>query len=233
MVLFKQEMRILGIDTSSPKGSIAITSKDKIISEKAISGNSCFSKNLFILIDSVLRSADLNIPQIDAFAISIGPGSFTGLRVGLSTALGFSIAQKKPVIPVETLLAMAHTIPLTEHIICPVIDARKGEIYTSFFRYNENGKICRTERDRTITLELLANEINKPTLFFGSGLDTYREVLSRKLKNLAVFDIGFSSFTAASVAKLAYEKIKKGGKTNLTLLKPKYIRRSEAEIRFS
>ena len=128
-------MRILGIDTSSPEGSIAITLRNKIISEKAISGHASYSKNLFFIIDSILQDTNLNTSQVDAFAVSIGPGSFTGLRVGLSSVLGFSLAQKKPVVSVETLLAMAHTIPFTENIICPVIDARKGELYTSFFQY--------------------------------------------------------------------------------------------------
>ena len=225
-------MRILGIDTSSPKGSIAITLKDKIISEKAISGHASYSKNLFFLIDSILQDASLNISQIDAFAVSIGPGSFTGLRVGLSSALGFSLAQKKPVISVETLLAMVHTIPFTEYVICPVIDARKGELYTSFFQYNENRQICRLGDDRTVRPELLVNEINKPTLFFGSGVDIYGGVLSQKLGSLAVFDNYFSNTTAASVARLAYEKIKKGEGTEPVQLKPKYIRRPEAEIKF-
>ena len=225
-------MRILGIDTSSPKGSIAITLNDAIISEKAISGHASYSKNLFLLVDSILQFANLNISQIDAFAVSIGPGSFTGLRVGLSSVLGFSLAQKKPIVPIETLLAMAHTILYTEHVICPVIDARKGELYTSFFQFDENRQIIRLGEDRAIKPELLANEINKPTLFFGSGVDTYAKVLSRKLGSLAVFDNGSSNTTAASVAKLAYEKIKKGEETDSARLKPKYIRRSEAEVNF-
>ncbi len=225
-------MRILGIDTSSQKGSIAITFKDKIISEKVISGHTSYSKNLFFIIDSILQDTNFNISQIDAFAVSIGPGSFTGLRVGLSSVLGFSLAQKKPVVSVETLLAMAHTTLYTEYVICPVIDARKGELYTSFFQHNENGQICRLGEDRTVKPELLVNEINKPTLFFGSGVDTYGKVLSQKLGSLAVFDNGSSNTTAASVAKLAYEKIKKGEETDSALLKPKYIRRSEAEVKF-
>lgn len=225
-------MRILGVDTSSLKGSIAITLNDKIISEKAISGHASYSKNLFLLVDSILQETNLNISQIDAFAVSIGPGSFTGLRVGLSSVLGFSLAQKKPVVSIETLLAMTHAIPFTKYVICPVIDARKGELYTSFFQYNENGQICRIGEDRTVKPELLVNEINKPTLFFGSGVDTYGKVLSQKLGSLAVFDNGSSNTTAASVAKLAYEKIKNGEETDSALLKPKYIRRSEAEVKF-
>ncbi len=226
-------MRILGIDTSSPKGSIAITLRNKIISEKAISGHTSYSKNLFFIIDSILQDSNLNISQVDAFAVSIGPGSFTGLRVGLSSVLGFSLAQKKPVVSVETLLAMAHTIPFTENIICPVIDARKGELYTSFFQYDANGQICRLEEDRTVKPELLVNEINKTTLFFGSGVETYGKVLSQKLGNLAVFDNGSSNTTAASVAKLAFEKTQNGEKTDSALLKPKYVRRSEAEMNLS
>jgi len=223
-------MRILGIDTSSPKGSIAITLKNKIISEKAISGHTSYSKNLFFIIDSILQDTNLNISQVDAFAISIGPGSFTGLRVGLSSALGFSLAQKKPVVSVETLFAMADTIPFTEKIICPVIDARKGELYTSFFQYDDNNQIRRLGEDRAVKPEFLVNEIKKTTLFFGSGVDTYGKVLSQKLGNLAVFHNGSSNTTAASVAKLAFEKIKNGEKTDSALLKPKYVRRAEAEM---
>lgn len=226
-------MKILGIDTSSSKGSIAITLKHTVISEISFSDQTSYSKKLFFLIDSILQNTDLNISQIDAFAVSIGPGSFTGLRVGISTVLGLSLAQKKPIISVETLLAMAHTIPFTEHLICPIIDARKGELYTSFFQYNKNGRICQLGEDQIINPETLTKEISKPTIFFGTGVDTYDGVIRRELGSLASFNNRFLNTAAASVAKLGYEKIENGEETPLAQLKPKYIRRSEAEMKFN
>lgn len=223
-------MRILGIDTSSQKGSIAITLENKIVSEKSISDQTSYSRNLFLLVNSILQESDLHISKIDAFAVSIGPGSFTGLRVGLSTALGFSLAQNKPVISIDTLLAMAHTTTPANHLICPVLDARKGEVYASFFRYGSDGQISRTTEDRAMSPELLIEEVDQPTLFFGTGVDAYGNDFKQKLGNLAVFDSDFSCTTAASVAKLAFEKIENGEVTNSARLKPKYIRRSEAEM---
>lgn len=226
-------MWILGIDTSSLKGSIAITLKNKVISEIAVSEQISYSKKLFFLIDSILQKNSLTISQIDAFATSIGPGSFTGLRVGLSAALGFSLALNKPVISVETLPAMANTLPFTEHVICPIIDARKGELYTSFFQYDKNKKIRRIGNDRAVSPEILIKEINKTTILFGTGVDTYGGILKQKLGNKAVFNDCFINSIAASVAKLAYAKISGGISTKSLPLKPKYIRRSEAEIKLN
>lgn len=223
-------MKILGIDTSSPKGSLAITSKDKIISERTLPFKATHSKNFFLLLDSILTEATLELSQISAFAVSIGPGAFTGLRVGLSAALGLSLAQKKPVIPVDTLFAMAYTVPLTEYLICPIVDAKKGELYSSFFQYNKDGILLRRSEDLAITPEILLKEICHPTLFFGSGVETYGEVFKQKLGDLAVIKNSFTKTTAASVAILGYEKAKKGVDLSLNQLKPKYIRRSEAEL---
>lgn len=223
-------MRILGIDTSSPKGSLAITLKGKIISERTLPFKATYSKNFFLFLDSILTEANLELAEISAFAVSIGPGSFTGLRVGLSAALGLSLAQKKPVIPVDTLFAMAHTVPLTEYLICPIVDAKKGELYTSFFQYGKDGILLRRSEDLAITPETLLKKICHPTLFFGSGVETYGEVFRQKLGDLAIIKNSFTKTTAASVAILGYEKAKKGVDLSLNQLKPKYIRRSEAEL---
>lgn len=225
-------MVILGIDTSSQKGSIAITSKSELISETSVSDLNSYSKTFFLSIDSVLKGLSLSISEVDAIAVSIGPGSFTGLRVGLSTALGLSLATQKPIISVDTLLAMAHTQPITKDIICPTIDARKGELYLSFFQYDQNKQISRLGEDRAITPEALIKEIDKRTVFFGTGVDTYGEFISQKLGNLAVFNTCSLNTTAASVAKLGYDKIREGERAGSSYIKPKYIRRSEAEVKY-
>jgi len=227
-------MWILGIDTSSPKGSIALTLKDKIISERSLANKASFSKYLFSSLDSILQEVNLEISKIDAFAVSIGPGSFTGLRVGLSTALGLSLAQKKPVIPIETLYAMAHTIPVTEFVICPILDARKGEVYTSFFQYDNNKQLCQLVEDRAIKPEILINEIKKPTIFFGTGVDAYEGVLKKKLGHIAIFNQCYLNTVAGSAAILGGEKFEMGeGQRVSNQLKPKYIRHSEAEVRLA
>ena len=227
-------MWILGIDTSSPKGSIALTLKDKIISERSLANKASFSKYLFLSLDSILQEVNLEISQIDAFAVSIGPGSFTGLRVGLATALGLSLAQKKPVIPVETLYAMAHTIPITNRVICPIIDARKGEVYTSFFQYNKNKQLCQLVEDRAIKPAILIDEIKKPTIFFGTGVDAYGGFLQKKLGHLAIFDKCYLNTIAGSIAILGGERFEMGeGQRVSNQLKPKYIRRSEAEVKLA
>lgn len=226
-------MLILGIDTSSPKGSIAVTLKNKVISETTVSVQTSYSKKLFPLIDSTLQKNNIVLSQILAFAVSAGPGSFTGLRLGVSAALGFSLSLEKPVIPIETLSAMAHTIPYTEFLICPIIDARKGELYTAFFKYGKDKKVRRIENDRVIRPEILINEINQPTIFFGTGVDVYGGILRRELKDKAIFSDCFLNSIAASAAKLAYMKIQKGGHEDFAQLKLKYVRRSEAEIKAS
>ena len=135
-------MRILGIDSSSPDCSVAILDNQKILSQRSGHRRSSFSDQLLPLVDEVLSSAGMELDDVDGFAIATGPGSFTGLRVGMSLIKGFILATEKPFVGVDTLEALAALVPLTDFAICPILDARKSEVYSALFSYKD-GQLAR------------------------------------------------------------------------------------------
>ncbi len=237
-------MIVLGIDTSTNYGSIAITNKDNLLSESSIPSRDSYSKSLIGAVDELLERCKIEIGDIDGYAVSIGPGSFTGLRIGLSTCKGFHIATGRPVIPVDTLDAMAENIisdseffdselrtQNSELLLCPIIDAKKEEVYTAFYKY-KYGKIEKMTEERAVAPERHCREIDKPTIFFGDGLRTYGGFIKDRLKGLAFFYDDMSKTIASSVAFIGAKKLERGDIENSDSLKPKYIRRSEAEIKW-
>ncbi|MBI5749420.1 MAG: tRNA (adenosine(37)-N6)-threonylcarbamoyltransferase complex dimerization subunit type 1 TsaB [Nitrospinae bacterium] len=238
-------MIILGIDTSTNQGSVAIAEGGSLLSESFLPLNSSYSKTLINSLDDLLKKCKIGINDIDGFAVSIGPGSFTGLRIGLSTCKGFNLATGKPIVPVGTLDAIVESYfsdsgffqssifnlqsPIL--LLCPILDAKKGEVYASLYKY-EKGVIKKVEDDMAISPERLCEKINEPVIFFGDGIKSYGDFIRDKLNGLAYFygDAQKNS-VAASIALLGGKKIERGDIEDSTALKPKYIRRSEAEIK--
>ena len=132
-------MKILGIDTSSPSGSVALLDGNNLVSESLIEGSPAYSDKLLFEIDSILNGSGTKLNEIDGFVITTGPGSFTGLRVGISLLKGFILATEKPFASVNTLEAYANTIQPGPYTICPVLDARKKEVYITVFRHLGKG----------------------------------------------------------------------------------------------
>src|SRR3989338_8997793 len=237
-------MIVFGIDTSTNHGSVAIAEGGSLLSESFLPLNSSYSKTLINSLDDLLKKCKLGINDIDGFAVSIGPGSFTGLRIGLSTCKGFNLATGKPIVPVGTLDAITesyfsdsgflnftlHT-PHSELLLCPILDAKKGEVYASIYKYEE-GKIKKITDDMAINPEKLCQKFNEPVIFFGEGIKQYGDFIKNKLNGLAYFyDDAQKNSVAASIALLGGKKIERGDIEDSTLLKPRYIRRSEAEIK--
>jgi tRNA threonylcarbamoyladenosine biosynthesis protein TsaB len=245
-------MIVLGIDTSTYHGSIAIVENERLLSEFSIPFINSYSKRLISIIDDLLKKCEVKFKDIDGYAIAIGPGSFTGLRIGVSTCKGFSLATGRPVIPVGTLDAMAESIldfgfrisdfkeyksqipnhKSQIHLICTLIDAKKGEVFASLYK-KIDGKIKKITEDMAINPERLCQEINEPTIFFGDGVKSYGDLIKKRLKGLAYFynDVPKNSI-AASIAFMGAKKLERGDVPDTASLKPKYIRRPEAEIKW-
>src|SRR3990170_3905813 len=193
-------MIILGIDTSTNHGSVAIAEGGSLLSESFLPLNSSYSKTLINSLDDLLKKCKLGINDIDGFAVSIGPGSFTGLRIGLSTCKGFNLATGKPIVPVGTLDAIVESfLSAPESLkstidnlqssilfLCPILDAKKGEVYASLYKY-EKGVIKKLEDDMAINPEKLCQKINEPVIFFGEGIKTYGDFIKNKLNGFAYF----------------------------------------------
>lgn len=226
-------MIILGVDSSSPDCSVALLENSKILFQHCGNRKSSFSDQLLPMVDEALSSTKTRLDQVDGLAITNGPGSFTGLRVGLSLIKGLVLVTEKPFVGVDTLEAIAALVPKTDYQICSILDARKREVYCALFCYKEN-QLNRITENSAITPENLCNTITHPTIFIGSGLNTYQQLLHDTLGELFIErKIGEGDSIAASAAYLALEDINKSENFELSSLSINYVRKSEAELNYT
>ena len=223
-------MKILGIDTSSPAGSVALLDNNRIISESMLGGSKAYSHSILEEVDTLLKRTETKLKDLEGFAITNGPGSFTGLRVGISLLKGLVMATEKPFAAVNTLDAYAETIKPGSYLICPVLDARKKEVYTALFNSNNYVYQKKTD-DQAITPARLCDQISQPTVFVGNGLEVYKNTFISCLKENYVHDTPMKNLTvAASAGLIASRNLKKNFNYDLDSLKINYIRPSEAEL---
>ncbi len=224
-------MKVLALETATMAGSIALVDDEELIAEVKLNINIAHAERLIPSIDYLLNSSRLSIKDIDAFAVSIGPGSFTGLRIGLSTAKGFCYASEKPLVPVPTLDAFARTLPFCPHLICPLLDARKNEVYSGIYKW-EGSQCKKIMPEIAISPAGLLKEIKDAAVFMGDGAKMYKKLILDALGDNAIFaPLSKMSPSASSVAEIAVEKLKEGITIDPVALTPFYIRKSEAEIK--
>lgn len=225
-------MKILAVETSTIVGSVAILDDNKLIADGRLGIKAIHSERLMNHIDFLLVSTNLCVSDIDYFAVSVGPGSFTGLRVGISTIKGLAFAAEKLVAPVSSLEALAMNALFSNHCICPILDARKGEVYTALYQYSD-GKLNTIIPETILSPEDLTRLIKYKTIFLGDGLNLYGKLIKERLGDIAEFCHGSHMFpSATNVAFLSHIKIHKGELLTAQSLSARYIRRSEAEIKF-
>jgi len=226
-------MKVLGIDTSTSCGAMGLIDDGEVISDYLLNLPVTHSERLLGAIEFVLREARCPIENIDGWAIALGPGSFTGLRIGVSTVKGLALATGKPVAGVSILDVLASQIAPTPYLICPILDARKKEIYTAFYRYEEGSSLKRQSDYQAIRPENLVKKITEPTIFLGDGVKTYGDFLLNSLASSAIFPPAPLHVSHGSmVAKLGFELLRKGKHLNLSTFSPLYIRPSEAEMKW-
>ena len=227
------KMKVLGIDTATSCGSVGLIDDGEVIADNLLNISVTHSERLLGAIEFVLKEARCNMENLDGWAISLGPGSFTGLRIGVSTIKGLAFATGKPVAGVSTLDVLASQIATTPYLICPILDARKQEVYTAFYRYEKGNTLKRLSPHEAIRPEDLIKKINEQTLFLGDGVKTYRNFLLNSLSSFAIFPPGPLHFSHGSmVARLGSELLQKGEGLDLATFAPIYIRPSEAEIKW-
>ncbi|HET6515243.1 MAG TPA: tRNA (adenosine(37)-N6)-threonylcarbamoyltransferase complex dimerization subunit type 1 TsaB [Thermodesulfovibrionales bacterium] len=225
-------MRTLGVETSTMLGGIAIMDDEKgLIAEIRLNIKTTHSERLMTGINLVLRQAGMKIADIDAFGIATGPGSFTGLRIGLSTVKGFSYATGKPVISIPTLEAFAWNFPYTKHPVCVMLDARKGEVYAAVFLWKDRD-FERVMEARSIKVDELADILKGPVVFAGEGAVIYRESLEGLAHAQPIFaPPQWSVPSPSNIAYLAMKKAQKREFSDPLGLTPLYVRKSEAEVK--
>ena len=236
-------MRVLAIDSSGLTATVAIVEDDHTIAEYTTNYKKTHSQTLLPMIDEMVRMVDADLKEIDAIAVAGGPGSFTGLRIGSATAKGLGLALDKPLIHVPTVDAMAYSMYGCEDIICPIMDARRKQVYTGLysFSHKKNGdgglydepvfQVLRMQM--AVPVEELIRHLNvyrRRVVFLGDGVPVYKEMLAEGLKVPYSFAPSFMNRQrAAAVGALGIRYYEAGRYEAAAEFKPEYLRKSQAE----
>lgn len=223
-------MKILAVDTATLSCSTAIVDNGVVRAELTTIHNQTHSKHLMTMIETVCGSSGLGIDAMDGFAVCIGPGSFTGLRIGISTIKALAWSLKKPVVGISSLNALAWQCTPGPYLICPLLDARKQEVYSCRYRFSA-GELRKEGNDQVTALAEAINAIREPCLFVGNGATLYRKRISQKLGELAYFaGRRHDHIRAASIAELSADRFAHHQTDDVVSLVPHYIRKSDAEL---
>lgn len=223
---------ILALETATMCGSVALVSEGMCLAEFSLHTGETHSRRLLAGIAWLLKETGIDWPAIDAVAVSLGPGSFTGLRIGLATAKGLAMAGETKLIGIATLDGLAAQIIADQDtLVCPVLDARKKEVYCSFYRCNDQGVPRSLEEYQVIGPAALCDRIKEPVILLGDGAELYGDLFEKELAGLLkVVPPGIYYPRAATIGFLALDKWQKKEFLNPADSEPIYIRPSEAEL---
>ena len=223
-------MKILALDTATKSCSAAIVDDGLACAELTTVNELTHSKHLMNMIDAVCDMSGLKITDMDGFAVTIGPGSFTGLRIGISTVKGLAWSLNKPVVGISSLDALAWQCVPAAYPVCALLDARKQEVYYCRYRF-QDGELKKDSTEQVIAPAEVINDIREPCLFVGNGANLYKEAILEKLGQLAHF-AGWNqeNIRASSVAGLSLKRFMNHQTDDVALLVPHYIRKSDAEL---
>jgi tRNA threonylcarbamoyladenosine biosynthesis protein TsaB len=231
-----KKVKILGIDTATKVAGVAIVDETGVLAESWLNTGKTHSQRLLPLLDSLLKNGDFSWDDIYGLAVTIGPGSFTGLRIGLATVQGLAQVLDKPVAGIVTLDALAENLAGIPGLICPILDARKNEVYTALYRCRGHERERLTPY-RAVAPEILLQELlplEESITFLGDGVSVYQCMIKDTLKEKANFaPMTQNLLRAAEVANLGRKKFAQGVNTNLFEIKPFYLRPSEAEVKWA
>lgn len=231
-------MRILAIDSSGLVATVAVVEEEneisKTIAEYTINYKKTHSQTLLPMLDEIVKMTDMNLDTIDAIAVAGGPGSFTGLRIGSATAKGLGLALKKPLIHIPTVDGLAYNLCYTDRIICPIMDARRNQVYTGIYQM-DGDKLQVLEAQMAVEIDELAKKLctyGKPVIFLGDGVPVHKDRLEKELmtdQDIAFAPAHMNQQRAATVGMLGIQYYKEGKTETAMEHKPDYLRVSQAE----
>ncbi len=237
-------MKILGLDSSGLVAGVAIVEDDLLLAEYNVNYKKTHSQTLLPMLDEVRKMIELDLESVDAIAIASGPGSFTGLRIGSATAKGLGMALDKPLVEVPTLEGLAYNLWGTDSLVCPLIDARRNQVYTGIYEFvrentkEQNVHINIVETQCAVDISVIIEKLNvlgntqpgRSVIFLGDGVPVYKEIIAQQLKLPYSFaPAGMNRQSAGSVAALGAVYFAEGRTVSAAEHQPEYLRQSQAE----
>lgn len=229
-------MKILALDSSGLVASVALAENDNLIAEYTIQYKKTHSQTMLPMLEEVKRMVELDLGEVDAIAVAAGPGSFTGLRIGSATAKGLAFAMKKPVIPVPTLEGLAYQMYGTDALVCPIMDARRSQVYTGLYEFvhKDNNYDMRVVKGQcAVSFDMIAEEINgidRNVIFVGDGIPVFRERMAEILRvPYTLAPAHRNRQSAACIAALGRIYYAQGRAVSGEEHVPEYLRLSQAE----
>jgi tRNA threonylcarbamoyladenosine biosynthesis protein TsaB len=228
---FSTEMKILAIDTATSCGVIGLSENDRPVAEVSVVSKETHSARLLPSIDWLLRTVGWSLGEIDGFGVTLGPGSFTGLRVGLATIKGFAWSLKKPVAGLHTLTVLGSQYRAESKVIVPMLDARRDRVYGAAFRWDRGGLKTLFPPSDLPAAELVSN-LSEPIVCLGEGARKYRSAIEQSgRKDVEFAPLEYDLPRGGTIARLAFEALSKGETLDIYKAEPAYMRASEAELK--
>lgn len=225
-------MLTLAFDTSSKTVAVALLRDDVIIYDAIINIDLNHSEVLLSAINYACLQTRIKISEIDLFACIIGPGSFTGLRIGVSTLKGLMLATGKPAVGISSLAALALNVGKSSKIICSAMDAGRGQVYTAFYRYNENGLLDQIGTDKAVDPREIILNPEQEIIFVGDGAIKYSGIISNNINNkINIASSAQQYIRASSVGILGREKYNRNELLNAETFVPVYLRSADARVK--
>lgn len=225
-------MKILALDSSGIVASVAVVEDQNLLAEYTVNYKKTHSQTLLPMLDEISKMTELDLESLDAVAVAAGPGSFTGLRIGSATAKGLGLALKKPLVSIPTLEGLAYNLYDTKGLICPLMDARRNQVYTGVYRFADHRLQTVEEQRAADILEILEciNQLGEPVTFLGDGVPVFRDAIGRTVKVPFSFaPAHLNKQRAAAVAALACVYMEEGRTETAAEHRPDYLRMSQAE----
>ena len=226
-------MKIIAIDSSGLVATVGIASEDAMIAEYTVNYKKTHSQTLLPMLNEIKEMTELDLDEVAAIAIASGPGSFTGLRIGSATAKGLGLALEKPIIEIPTTDALAMNMWGCSDIICPIMDARRDQVYTGIYEFDENDDLVVIKKSFADYIDAVVedlNRISRPVVFLGDGVPVYKDAIAAKITIPYRFaPAHMSRQRAGALASLAMKYYSEGKIVSAADHKPDYIRPSQAE----
>ena len=225
-------MKVLGIDSSGMVATVAVVEDTQMLAEYTINYKKTHSQTLLPMLDEVAKMMELDLNTIDAIAVAAGPGSFTGLRIGSATAKGLGLALKKPLVSVPTLEGIAYNFCGSEKVICPMMDARRSQVYTGIYEFQGNTLKVLEDQMAVPVEEVLEklNQTGREVILAGDGVPVYLELIEKNLKvPYLLAPAHLNRQRAGAVAVLGMQYAKEGKLESAMEHQPDYLRLSQAE----